>query len=214
MNATNAKDIVLEMDAYWRPRADEVTPDKAHHRILALAREMMDAFHRSGALPDEVRDIIAQWRRRAAAAVDPIEQLRRPTAWDLVRLYETLKDRAPDGAPCNACENTGRRHVTAAVWRKDTLIGQGLVVACECGRHTDALLEGKPMLSSLPDWRRAANLGMARIQNQLVAVVLDIPPVYADVVAWSLRGIVVGEVPDDALITEVLRAVQAEQEAA
>lgn len=211
MNHTAAKDLVLEMDALWRPREDEVTPDRAEHRKRALAIEMMDAFRDTDAHPDTVRGLISLWRRRAAISPDPIEKLRRPSAWDLAALHDSTRTRAPTGATCAACGGSGQRHVTAALWR-DGIVAEGLIVSCECGADRDASLDGKPLHHPIGEWQRQASFGNAKVAGCFVVAVIDVNPVYASVVAWALRGLCLGERPDDHLITEVLRAVQAEKE--
>ncbi len=212
MNARQAQDLVLEMDALWRPRADEVVPECREHRKLALAREMMDAFHGADVHPDVVRSLISLWRKRATAAVDPIEMLRRPSAWDLAALHDSTKVKAPVGATCTSCGGSGQRHVTVALWKGEAVVAQGLIVSCECGADRDANLDGKPLHYPIGEWARQASFGMAKVAGCPVVAVLDVPSVYADLVAWALRGLYAGEVPDDSLITEVLRVVQAEKE--
>lgn len=209
MNRTAAQDLILEMDALWRPRADEVTPDKSEHRKRALSVEMMDAFHEVHA--DVVRGLISLWRRRAVAAVDPMEMLRRPSAWDLKALHDSTSTKVVVGASCTACGGSGQRHVTTALWR-DGIVAEGLIVACECGAGRDASLDGQPLHYPIGEWQRQASFGNAKVAGCFVVAVIDVNPVYSDLVAWALRGLCLGERPDDHLITEVLRVVQEEKE--
>lgn len=210
MNSTMAANLVREMDAFWRP-ASYADKDAYAAHVRALSADMVGAFREVAQVtPDQIRDLVVVLRQRAASSPDPMEALRRPDAWALRREWDRQHTAKVTGGSCRACAGQGRRHVCAVVWKNGSPAGAGLVVACECSAGASIEDEsGMPLLNTVAEWTR--NYGK-KVSGFNVVAVVDVPAVYADVVAWAMRGLVEGEVPDDHLLTEVLRAVEAAKE--
>lgn len=208
MIAKDATNLVREMDALWPPKESNAHPDTYPSYLRAMSNDLLAAFEGvAQATVDDLRAMLSVLRRRAAQSQDPMEQRRRPTAWELRAEWDRTRRAVPaEGVACSSCGGGGRKHQVAAWWKVDQVVATPLVVRCDCpagGRLQR--VDGSELLGSVSEWMR--NLGVVRDGAALLHV-FDVSPVYANVVAWALRDLVAGEIPDDTMITNVLRAVQ------
>lgn len=208
LTPAQAADIVAYTDTLFRPRPEDATNPQ---RKAALTQELLMAFADQDVRPLDVQSFVLQWRRPwDESEEERIRTQTRPTAWDLLRLRQQSRHQQQAKTPargCQECFDAGHRVVTAALWRHGLLRIQNLVVCCDCGQGNTAMLDGQRASERLSWWRDKVREGAARFQGDVVALVVDVSPVYGSVVLEALVGLAPGELVDSDLLAEVEMAI-------